>query len=85
LAEQETELEGVNETGMDKISLNIEIVKILIKSLKRNMSCGVGGVPAELLKSGLEKLYVLLRQIFENCINGNEIPNDWKIGLFKYL
>ena len=43
-------------------------------------TCGVGGAPAELLKSGTEKLYELLRQIFERCLNGNEIPNDWKIG-----
>ena len=51
-----------------------------VKSLKSNTSCGVGGVPAELLKSGTERLYELLRQIFERCLNGDEIPNDWKIG-----
>jgi len=36
----------------------------------------MGGVPAELLKSGTEKLYELLRQIFECCLNGEEIPSD---------
>jgi hypothetical protein len=50
-----------------------------VKSLRSNTSCGVGGVPAELLKSGTEKLYELLRQIFERCLNGDEIPNEWKI------
>ena len=45
-----------------------------------NISCGVGGVPAELLKSGTEKLCKLLRQIFERCLSGEEIPKDWKIG-----
>jgi hypothetical protein len=40
---------------MDKINLDIEIFKITIRSLKRNTSCGVGGVPADLLKSGTEK------------------------------
>jgi hypothetical protein len=64
LREQETELEGMNEIGMDKINLDIEIVKMTIKSLKSNASCGGGGVPAELLRSGTEKLYELLRQIF---------------------
>jgi len=49
---------------MAKFNLDTEIVKITIKSLKRNTSCGVGGVPAELLKSGTERLYKLLRQIF---------------------
>jgi hypothetical protein len=50
-----------------------------IKSLKSN-TCGVGGVPAELVKSGTEKLYDFLRQIFERCLNVDEIPSDWKIG-----
>jgi hypothetical protein len=77
MGEQETESEGMNEIGMDKINLDIEIVKMSVKSLKSNKSCGVGGEPAELLKSGTEKLYELLRQIFERCLNGEEIPNDW--------
>jgi hypothetical protein len=80
LGEQETEFEDMKETGMDKINLDIEIVKMTIKSLKSNTSYGVGGVLAELLKSGTEKSYELLRQIFERCLNGDEIPNDWKIG-----
>ena len=36
---------------MDKINLDIEIVKMTIKSLKSSTSCGVGGVSADLLKS----------------------------------
>jgi len=80
LGEQEIELEGMNEIGMDKINLDIEIAKMTIKSLKSNISCGVGSVPAELLKLGTEKLYEVLRQIFERCLNSDEIPNDWKIG-----
>jgi hypothetical protein len=64
LGDQETELEGMNGIEMDKINLDIEIVKMTVKSLKSNTSCGVGGVTAELLKSGTEKLYKLLRQIF---------------------
>jgi hypothetical protein len=64
LGQQETEFEDIKETGMDKINLDIEILKMTIKSLKSNTSCGVGGVPAELLKSGTQKLYKLLRQIF---------------------
>jgi len=86
MGEQETEPEVMNEIGMDKINLDIEIVKMTIKSLKSNTSCGGGGVPAELLKEGTEKLYELLRQIFESCYNGEEIPNDWKNRIyFSYL
>jgi hypothetical protein len=65
LGDQETELEDRNEIETDKNNLDIGIVKMTIKSLKCNTSCGgVGGVPVELLKSGTEKLYDLLRQIF---------------------
>jgi hypothetical protein len=63
LGDRETKLEDTNEIEMDKINLYINIVKMAIKSLKSNTSCGVG-VPAELLKSGTEKLYELLRQNF---------------------
>jgi hypothetical protein len=54
----------MNEIRMDNIDWDIEIVQMTIKCLKSNTSCGVGGVPAELLKSGSENLYELLRQIF---------------------
>jgi hypothetical protein len=43
LGQQEIELEGMNEIEMDKINLDIEIVKMTVKSLKSNTSCGVGG------------------------------------------
>jgi len=59
---------------MDKFNLDTEIVKMTIKSLKSNTSCGVGGVFAELLKSGTERLYELLRQIFERCFKVTKFP-----------
>ena len=40
----------MNEKRIDKINLDIEIVKMTIKSLKSNTTCGGGGVTAELLK-----------------------------------
>jgi hypothetical protein len=79
LRKQEAGVE-VNEVEMDKINLYVKLVQMTIRSLKSNTSSGVGGVPAELLKSGTERLYELLRQIFERCLNGDKIPNDWKIG-----
>jgi hypothetical protein len=69
----------MNGIEKDKINLDIEIVKMTIESLKINI-CGFWGVPAELLKSGSKKLYELLREIFERCLNGKEVANDWKIG-----
>jgi hypothetical protein len=65
---------------MDNFNLDIKLVKMTIKSLKSNTSSGVGGIPAESLKSGTERLLELLRQIFERCLNCDEIPNYWEIG-----
>jgi len=56
LGGQENELENINEIEKGKINLDIEIVKMAIKSLKSNTSCGVGGVLVELLKAGTGKL-----------------------------
>jgi len=36
MGEQEIKREGMNEKGMDKINLDIEIVKITVMSLKSN-------------------------------------------------
>ena len=85
LGEQETELGGLNDTEMDKIDLDIKLVTMTIKSLKINTSCGVGGVPAELLKSGTEKLCELLRQIFERCLNGDEFQKLENRTYINYL
>jgi transcriptional regulator CtsR len=85
VGEQHSELGDMKGTGMDKIKLDINVVKMAIKSLKSKTSSGVGGVPAELLKSGTDKVYESLRQIFERCINGEGIPQDWKMGYISAI
>jgi hypothetical protein len=49
----------MNEIEMNKINLDIEIIKMPLKSLERKTSCVIGGVPEELLKPGTENLYEL--------------------------
>jgi hypothetical protein len=53
-----------NEVEMDKFNSDIKLAQMTIKPLKSNTSSGVLGFPAELLKSGTESLYELLRKIF---------------------
>ena len=84
LREQENKL-GLNHVGIEKMNLGIETLKTTIKFLKSNTSCGFGGVPAESLKSGTERLYDLWNQIFEHCFNVYELPNDWKIGKISVI
>jgi len=35
----------------------------------------------QLIKYGTRKLFNLLRSLFEKCLNGEEVPEMWKIGL----
>ena len=84
LRKQEFEF-GLNVTGKDKFNLELEIVKMTVKSLKSNTSYGIGVVTAELIKSGTEKIYELLKQIFERCLNGDKFPNGLKIGYISVI
>ncbi|XP_049809026.1 uncharacterized protein LOC126252198 [Schistocerca nitens] len=68
-----------------KLNLEIETVKTAIKSLKNGRATGIGGIPAELLKLGTKKLMELLRNLFERCLNGEDVPNDLKVGYISVI
>lgn len=76
-----TETTGKNEG----ISSDREIVKDTIKTLKNGRATAIGGTPTELLKYVTDKLYKLLRNRFENCLNGDVIPDDWKVGFISTI
>lgn len=67
------------------ISLDIEIVKNSIKNLKKGSATGSGGIPSELVMYGTDKLHELLRNLFEKCLNGEAIPEDWKVGYISTI
>ncbi|XP_047107262.1 uncharacterized protein LOC124776352 [Schistocerca piceifrons] len=67
------------------IRLEIETVKTAIKSLKNGRATGIGGIPVELLKLGTKKLMELLRNLFERCLNGEDVPNDLKVGYISVI
>ncbi|XP_030757305.1 uncharacterized protein LOC115883134, partial [Sitophilus oryzae] len=41
-------------------------------------ACGPEGVYAELIKSGSEKLFRMLTNIVNQCLNGHPVPEEWK-------
>jgi hypothetical protein len=45
-----------------------------LKMMKSNLSSRPGGVNAELVKHGLGKLHQMLLQLFQRCLNGEDIP-----------
>ena len=51
------------------INLTIEMVMNIMKTLKNNKSSGIGGIPTDLIKFGREKLYHLLQNLFQKCLN----------------
>ncbi|XP_030748216.1 uncharacterized protein LOC115876544 [Sitophilus oryzae] len=47
-------------------------------SLKNGRACGPEGVYAELIKSGSKKLFRMLTNIVNQCLNGQPVPEQWK-------
>ena len=67
------------------IELNLGVVTEAIKKLKNGRSSGPEGIPAELIKHGSNKLHERLRRLMERCLNGEEIPEDWKLGYISVI
>lgn len=60
-------------------------VEEVCKSLKKNKAPGPGNIPAELIKYGTTKLYENLAKLFQRCINGAEIPEEWKTSCISTI
>ena len=73
------------EENRDIITLDLITVEMAISSLKNGTACGEGGIQVELIKCGTRKLFELLRNLFERCLNGEEVPQQWKIGLISVI
>ena len=53
-----------------------EVIKACTSS-KNQKAPGSGNIPAELIKSRTEQLYKHVRKIFQDCIYGSDIPQEW--------
>lgn len=49
-------------------------------SLKNGRACGPEGIYAELLKCGTRKLYRMVSNIFNQCLNCHSVPDQWKVA-----
>lgn len=70
---------NVNVQG-SPITINIEVIKKAVKQLKHNKSPGPSNIPAELLIYGTETLYSNITYLFNQYINGAEIPQELKMA-----
>lgn len=64
----------------ERVEIDGNTVKKAIVKLKNGKSCGPEGVSAELLKNGTDKLVRTITQLFNDCLNGQQIPKEWKVA-----
>lgn len=62
----------------DTIVVNIDQVKKAVRKLKNGRAAGPGGIPAELIKCGSEKLFEQLTWCINQYLNGDPVPAEWK-------
>ena len=67
------------------IRLTQKEVEEACRSLKNGKSPGPGDIPNELLKIGTKTLHEHLRKLFQECLNGANIPEEWKISLVSTI
>lgn len=44
--------------------------------MQGNTAAEHGSIPPQLIKYGTDRLYEQLTKLFQDCVNGNDIPNE---------
>lgn len=55
-------------------------VKEVTKTFKTKKAPGPGGITIELIKYAPDIMYDLLAKLFNRCLRGEEIPDEWNMG-----
>jgi hypothetical protein len=79
------EYEGIKnfthiQIGGERVEVNEEGLRKAVKEVKNGKSCGPEGVYAEMLKHGTDKLITMLTWIINRCLNGEEVPQQWRVA-----
>jgi len=90
LVEDHKEFLGKNEKLLEEgISNVIEIdsntVKHAIMRMKTGRAAGPGDIPIELIKSGGQKLLEIITILLNKIINGEKVPEEWKIAVITSI
>jgi len=64
----------------ETVEVSEERVRKSVRELKNGKSCGPEGVYMEMLKRGTDKLIKMLTWVINRCLNGEEIPQQWKVA-----
>jgi hypothetical protein len=49
--------------------------------MKNGKAAGPGDIPIEFIKSGGQKLWDMITILFNNIINGQKVPEEWKVAI----
>ena len=55
------------------------------KKKKTGTAAGPGDIPIELIKSGGQKLLEMINILFNKVINGEKVPEEWKIAIITLI
>lgn len=69
----------------EEVQVSIDTVKNAVGSLKNGKACGPEGIYAEMLKNGTPKLLENLTYVINECLNGNPVPDQWKVAYISSI
>ena len=71
----------INDNGVEIPPPSHEEVKVAIMRLKNNKAAGSDGLPAELFKTGCNKLVGRMHQLIYKIWLEKSIPKDWNLSV----
>lgn len=69
----------------ETVTVDTEVVKNAISKLKNGKAPGPGGIPAELIKYGTDKLFQAITNLVNKCLNGDPVPDEWKTAYISSI
>ena len=77
----ENNLRPTNSECFEFLSVNEERVQQLIDNLSTTSGPGVTGISSKIIKAASAKLVPFITKLFNECIQKNTIPNEWKTAV----
>lgn len=83
LTEKRNDFQDINCTERiqrqgETIEVTEELIRKSIQRLKNRRVPGSSGIVPELIKYGSNKLHRKITTLFQPCINGENIPTEWR-------
>ena len=77
----EINLKPMNNECFEFLPVNAERVQQLIDNLSTTSGPGITGISSKIIKAASAKLVPFITELFNECIQKNTIPNEWKTAV----